>query len=247
MWVEKLRPDFVGMLAAGGEQRGRHGVDLARKDHRVEPARIVRLGIVHHFLGRLELGQAARLVPFPGHGLWRAHAPARRCEGRRRVEAHAALRHGLEPAIERHRDVARHRRAGAHHLGIGEGRRRLASIVAEAKGLQPLHQPRHLLFGYAVILAHAAIAGFGRRVGVDVDQAGQGEHARAVDHLFGRPRGTRAGRRDLGDLAVLQVDIDLAAIDVAPLRAVADDSPGQVPNRLRLRRHSTPLRGMPIA
>jgi hypothetical protein len=88
-----------------------------------------------------------------------------------------------------------------------------------------------------MILAHAAIAGFGRGMGVDVHQAGQGEQAFAVDHLFGGAAWPRARRRDLGDLAVLQVQVDFPAIDMAPFGAVANDGPGHIANGLRSSRH----------
>ena len=228
----------VGVPAALGEQFGGHRVDLGRKDHGVEPARVVRFGISHDPLGFFELGQTAGLVPFPCHRLRRSHAPPGRGEGRRRVKAHAALCHRLEPAVEGERDVAGRGRAGAQHFRVGERRGALPPVVPQAKGLEALHQTCHLLLGDAMVLADAAIARLGTWMAVDVHQTGKRQHASPVQCRLVFPLRSHPCRRDLADAPVLQEQVDVAAIDVAAARAIQHDGPRDIPDRRRPRCHS---------
>jgi hypothetical protein len=65
-----------------------------------------------------------------------------------------------------------------------------------------------------MVLADAAIARFGRGVGVDVDQAREGQQTPAVDDLLARAGRPGPRRRDLDDLPVLQMEVELTPVNV---------------------------------
>ncbi|HJQ56926.1 MAG TPA: gamma-glutamylcyclotransferase [Vineibacter sp.] len=73
---------------------------------------------------------------------------------------------------------------------------------------------------------------------VDVDQAGQHQHAAPVQRLLARRRGRRrTSRGDVRDASVGDADVDVAAIDVTPRGFVPGDSPRYVTDGGWLRYH----------
>ena len=214
------------------EQLFRHGVDLHRVDDALEAAGGIAVELIQQFLRPLETGFAGGLVPAPRHVGGRSHAPAARGEARRAINAHAARAHRVDPALEGYREVADGRDAGGQHLGVGEHLPRPAALRRRLEGLRALVQSRHPLLGYAVVFADATIAGFRRRMGMDVDETWDQEMVGGVDHLRAGRRGDGPARGDLGDPARFEPNVHPAAVDVPP--TFQHDRPGRVADERRL-------------
>jgi hypothetical protein len=149
-------------------------------------------------------------------------------------DAQAALAHDGQPIREGRREVHHAGHAGRHQFRIGQAHRGRLPRLVDAKRLQAFEQPRHLLFGHAMILAHAARRGFGRRMRVDVHQAGHDQHAPAIHHLgaVGRRRvGVVAG--DGGDAPALDQHIHAARVSVVFSGRIPHHRPGGVADQDR--------------
>ena len=119
---------------------------------------------------------------------------------------HAAVAHGAAGLVDVHLLVVEAGGAGADHLGLAEQRRPVAVLGLEPvlDGLHGVEEP----VGEAEVVGDVAHHGH-VGVRVRVDEAGDGEPVRAVDHRVGdEARRRLVERRDL-----LALDIDVVPLD----------------------------------
>jgi hypothetical protein len=234
------RPRSAARAAESRSSPFLHRVDLCREHDAAQQARGIGIRLVHDRLGALEARPATRLVPGPGDGLRRAHAPARAGVAGPNPDTQAGLAHDVHPTLERRGEIDYRRDTRAHEFRVGEPHRRLLAGRVEPEGLEPLEQPAHVLFRHAVVLAHAAIGGLRGQVRVHVDEARHRQHAPTVDHGYVRIDRAVRVRCDCGNAPVAQQDVDITAVHMLLRGPMPQDGPGSVVDQRRCRHRGSP-------